>query len=73
MSYWKDNAERHGVPTLVYRYEDLFDDDCRVSVVRGALHLSGLYDELELNETTVQTARLFVPTRELESALVRCV
>lgn len=72
MSYWKNNAEAHGVPTLVYRYEDLFDDDCRVSVVRGALQLSGLYDELGLNETMVQSARLFVPSRELESALVRC-
>mmetsp|Transcript_24706 Transcript_24706/g.64366 ORF Transcript_24706/g.64366 Transcript_24706/m.64366 type:complete len:419 (-) Transcript_24706:2598-3854(-) len=71
MTHWKQNAEQHKVPTLVYRYEDLFDDRCRVDVVRGALQLSGLYDELRLDEAAVQAARNFRPTRELESALVR--
>eukprot|EP00038_Savillea_parva_P017177 m.19318 g.19318 ORF g.19318 m.19318 type:complete len:442 (-) comp3679_c0_seq1:54-1379(-) len=71
MRHWKQNARQHNIPTLVYRYEDLFDDNCRVSVVRGALQLSGLYDELQLTEGNVQSARAFVPTRELESALVR--
>jgi hypothetical protein len=71
MNHWKLNAETHHVPTLVYRYEDLFDDGCRVDVVRGALQLSGLYDELNLTESAVQSARAFMPTRELESALVR--
>ena len=61
----------HGVPTLVYRFEDLFDDDCRVSVVRGILQLAGLYDELRLNQTMMQSTRAFFPTRGLQSAINR--
>ena len=53
------------------RYEDLFNENCRIEVIRAALKTCGLTEELGLTAEDIERARPFKPTRTLETVLWR--
>ena len=62
INHWGGNSERHGVPTVFYRYEDLTSRVCREQIVRAAIKLSGLWDALELTELdSIRAAEAYQP------------
>ena len=62
INHWGRNSERHGVPTVFYRYEDLTSGVCREQIVRAAVKLSGLWDALELTDLdSLRAAEAYPP------------